>query len=72
MATQDLKQIIQDSVRETIREERLTLWMALLPRVSDDEMQDIETQFGSPADYDTDEFVDMTDWVRKCWLSNGV
>lgn len=68
MDTPELKQIIQESVRETVREvlreERLTLWMALLPCVNDEEMQAIQTQFGSPTDYDTDEFVDMTDWVR--------
>ncbi|MGB0564576.1 MAG: hypothetical protein ACPGVO_22665 [Spirulinaceae cyanobacterium] len=54
-----------ETVREVLREERLTLWLALLPRVSDDEMQEIQAQFGVPADYATDEFVNMTDWVRQ-------
>ena len=27
-------------------------------------MQEIQEQFGSPSDYDKDDFVNMTDWVR--------
>ncbi|MDB9493758.1 hypothetical protein PN441_00950 [Spirulina major CS-329] len=68
MEAPELKQLIQESVRETVREvlreERLTLWMALLPHVSHDEMQEIQAQFGVPTDYATDEFANMTDWVR--------
>ncbi|MCL1467838.1 hypothetical protein [Argonema galeatum] len=68
MEAQELKDIIQESVRETIREvlkeERLALCLALIPRVSEKEMQAIKKQFGSPSDYDKDDFVNMTDWVR--------
>lgn len=72
MEAQELKQIIQESIRETIREtirevlkeERLALSLALIPRVSEKEMQEIQEQFGSPSDYDKDDFVNMTDWVR--------
>jgi uncharacterized protein (DUF433 family) len=35
-----------------------------LPFVSDDEQTEINTDFGSPSDYDKDEVVDMTDWVK--------
>jgi hypothetical protein len=37
----------------------------MIPCVSDKEMQEIREQFGSPADYNTQEFVNMTDWVRN-------
>ncbi|PSB20895.1 hypothetical protein C7B65_05665 [Phormidesmis priestleyi ULC007] len=69
MEAQELKELIQQSVRETIhevlREERLALCLALIPRVSEKEMQEIRGQFGSPSDYDKSEFVNMTDWVRN-------
>jgi hypothetical protein len=69
METQELQTIIRQSVRESIREilreERLALCLALIPRVSNKEMQEIREQFGSPADYNTQEFVNITDWVRN-------
>ena len=68
MEAQELKQIIQKSVRETIREvlkeERLAFSLALISRVSEKEMREIQEQFGSPSDYDKDDFVNMTDWVK--------
>ncbi|WP_265266634.1 hypothetical protein [Spirulina subsalsa] len=65
METQDLKELIRDTIRTVLREERLTLWLALLPRVSNREMKAIETEFGKPTDYQTEEALDMTDWVRN-------
>ncbi|QYX31266.1 hypothetical protein [Sphaerospermopsis torques-reginae] len=69
METQELKTLIQETVRETmlevLKKERLALCLALIPRVSDREMQEIQEQFGSPSDYDQDEFINMTDWVRN-------
>ncbi|PPJ64142.1 hypothetical protein [Cuspidothrix issatschenkoi] len=69
METQELKTLIQETVRETmlevLKKERLALCLALIPRVSDREMREIEKQFGSPSDYDQDEFINMTDWVRN-------
>lgn len=69
METQELKTLIQETVRETmlevLKKERLALCLALIPRVSDREMREIEKQFGSPSDYDRDEFINMTDWVRN-------
>jgi hypothetical protein len=69
METQELKTLIQETVRETmlevLKKERLALCLALIPRVSDKEMQEIQEQFGSPSDYDQDEFINMTDWVRN-------
>ena len=69
MEIQELKTLIQETVRETmlevLKKERLALCLALIPRVSDKEMQEIQEQFGSPSDYDQDEFINMTDWVRN-------
>jgi hypothetical protein len=55
--TQELKQLL----KETIREERLSLSMILIPYASDKENQEIQSKFGSPTQYSKDEFVDMTD-----------
>lgn len=69
MEIQELKTLIQETVRETmlevLKKERLALCLALIPRVSDKEMQEIQEQFGSPSDYDQDDFINMTDWVRN-------
>jgi protein tyrosine/serine phosphatase len=69
MEIQELKTLIQETVRETmlevLKKERLALSLALIPRVSDKEMQEIQEQFGSPSDYDQDDFINMTDWVRN-------
>jgi hypothetical protein len=32
--------------------------------VSDDEQAEIDADFGSPSDYEDDELIDMTDWVK--------
>ena len=35
-----------------------------MPFVSDDEQAEIEVSLGSPDDYNKDEFIDLTNWVR--------
>jgi hypothetical protein len=64
MDTQVLKELIKESIREVLREERLALCYILLPDVSKKELQEIEQKFGSPSNYNTDEFINMTDWVK--------
>lgn len=64
MEIQELKALIKESVREVLREERLLLCQALIPYVSDEEQAEIESEFGSPSDYDDDEVVDMTHWIK--------
>jgi len=64
MEIQELKVLIKESVREVLREERLWLCETLVPYVSDAEQIELEEEFGFPADYDTDELIDMTDWVK--------
>jgi hypothetical protein len=64
MKTQELKVLIKESVREVLREERLLLCQLLMPYVSDDEQAELDADFGSPLDYDDDELLDMTHWVK--------
>jgi hypothetical protein len=63
-AQEDLKQLIKESIREVFREERLTLCEIMIPHVSKQELQEIHAKFGSPATYQEDDFVDVTDWVN--------
>ncbi|MFM7441172.1 MAG: hypothetical protein ACKO2V_21680 [Snowella sp.] len=65
METQELKTLIKESVREVLREERLILCHTLMPYISEPEQKEIETELGSPSDYEDDELIDMTDWVKN-------
>ncbi|MEA5449002.1 hypothetical protein VB780_10515 [Leptolyngbya sp. CCNP1308] len=62
--SQTLKALIKESLREVLREERMNLCQLLMPFVSDDEQAEIEASLGSPDDYNEDEFIDLTNWVR--------
>jgi len=62
--SQTLKALIKESLREVLREERMNLCQLLMPFVSDDEQTEIEASLGSPDDYNEDEFIDLTNWVR--------
>ena len=61
---EDLKKMIKESIREVLREERLSLCEIMIPRVSKKEMQEIQAKYGSPTRYRGDDFVDVTDWVK--------
>jgi hypothetical protein len=65
MQTQELKTLIKESVREVLREERLILCHTLMPYISETEQKEIETELGSLSDYEDDELIDMTDWVKN-------
>ena len=60
-----LKDIIKQSIKEVLREERLNLYLSILPRVSNKEMKEIERLYGSPEDYNKADFIDKTDWLMK-------
>ncbi len=62
---EDLKKLIKESIREVLREERLSLCEIMIPRVSRKELDEIHTKFGSPPNYREDDFTDMTDWVKE-------
>jgi hypothetical protein len=64
MEMETLKQLIKESIREVLREERLSLMQVLIPDVSDQEMKEISKKFYSPEKYDEHDFVDMTNWVK--------
>ena len=64
MEALELKALIKESIREVLREERLILCQVLVPFIDAEEQIEIETEFGSPSDYDADERIDMTHWVR--------
>ncbi|MHA1887514.1 MAG: hypothetical protein ACTSX0_05785 [Promethearchaeota archaeon] len=61
----NLKEILKESVREVIKEERMTLYEIMIPYVSDKELNEIHKKYGSPSDYDEGDFVDMTEWIRN-------
>jgi hypothetical protein len=64
MENQELKDLIKETMREVLREERLILCKILMPYVDDTEQAELEAEFGSPTDYDEDEVIDMTAWVK--------
>jgi hypothetical protein len=61
----DLKEIIKESVREAIFEERIKLYETLIPTVSKKEMNDIETRYGNPKDNGKQDLKDNTEWINK-------
>ena len=65
MEIQELKALIKESMREVLREERLMLCKVLMPYVDDAEQAELEAEFGSPTNYQDDEAVDMTAWVKN-------
>ena len=64
MEIRELKTLIKDTMREVLREERLILCKILTPYVDDAEQAELEAEFGSPSDYDENEMIDMTTWVK--------
>lgn len=65
MDTESLKELIKESIREVLQEERLNLCKILIPEVDERELSEIENKFGTPDEYEGEEFIDMTDWVRN-------
>lgn len=65
MDSNELKQLVKESLREVLREERLKLCQVLIPYVSDKEMEEIQTKLGSPPDPKETEFINMTAWVKN-------
>jgi hypothetical protein len=64
MEIQELKLLIKETMREVLREERLLLCKVLVPYVTDEEQTEIKAEFGSPTDYEEDEAIDITAWVK--------
>jgi hypothetical protein len=53
----------QEPMSEVLRKQRFALSLSQLPYVSDEEQADIEKCFGSPSDYNRDDYIDATDWL---------
>jgi hypothetical protein len=51
-------------ILQSILEERLLLGQSLVPYISDEEQAEIEADLGKPSDYELDESVDVTSWVK--------
>ncbi|HLP91089.1 MAG TPA: hypothetical protein VK184_21225 [Nostocaceae cyanobacterium] len=65
MENQELKALIKESIREVLREERMLLCQVLIPYLSDEEQEELNAELGSPSDYEDEETIDMTDWVKN-------
>lgn len=65
MKTENMKKLIKESIREVLKEERMSLYEALIPYVSKNELKEIHKKFKTPKDHNEDDFIDMTDWVKK-------
>ena len=44
----EIKKLVEKTIKETIREEFLKLRMELIPEISDEEMKEIEKKYKSP------------------------
>lgn len=66
MEMETLKQLMKESIREVLREERLSLMQVLIPDVSDQEMKEIIKKFDSPDKYDKEDVSER----RKALISN--
>lgn len=64
MEAGELKALIKESIREVLKEERMLLCQVLIPYVSEEEQEELDKILGSPSDYEDEEWVDMTDWVK--------
>jgi hypothetical protein len=56
----DLILLIKETIRETIKEEMLSLYLSILPKVRNEELEDIKiNSFSKSDDYD---YLDITDY----------
>ena len=65
MNKQELKDLIKETMREVIQEERQSLCQILIPYVSDEEQKELEVELGKPISQDDEELIDLTDWVKN-------
>ncbi|TAL68192.1 MAG: hypothetical protein EPN82_12415 [Bacteroidetes bacterium] len=57
----DMYLMIKRAVSEAIKEERMNLYLSLLPEVDEDEMKDIISKHGKPSK--NNEYEDMTNLI---------
>ena len=56
---EDLRRVVREVVREELRREMRRLFMELIPYVSDEEMKEIEEEFGSPEEWKDEEMKEI-------------
>ena len=61
--TDDLVLLIKEAISETIKAERMKLIEAIIPKVSELEMEDIIDLYGNKPE--PKEYVDMTSWLEN-------
>ena len=61
MEKQELKALIKETTREVIQEERQKLCQILIPYISDEEQQELESEFSQLLEEDNEELVDLND-----------
>jgi len=60
----ELKKLIKESVKEAIKEERLNLYLSIIPYVSEKEQREIEKLYGEPSKYNEKKFKDMKEKIH--------
>ncbi|AFY62001.1 hypothetical protein [Synechococcus sp. PCC 6312] len=63
METQELKALIKESLREG----RLFQCQSLMPSITDEAQGEIISELGVPTDYENQELIDMTEWVKNSY-----
>ncbi len=61
----ELKKLIKESVKEAIKEERINLYLSIIPYVTEKEQKEIERLYGDPSKYDEKKFKDITKWLGE-------
>ena len=64
MVGEELKEIIKESIREVLKEERFSLYEILIPYITQKELNEIQKKVGSPQKYHENDFADMTVWIK--------
>lgn len=65
IAADRIRSIVKKTVRETIREELLKLYILMAPEITTKEQKELEKIYKKPSKKQYNKFVDMTDWVGK-------
>ena len=60
MENQELKNLIKESIRKILREERLLLCNMLMPYISDQEQKELSRELGELQDYENEELINRT------------
>ena len=65
MENQELKNLIKESFREVLREERLLLCNILMPYVNDQEQKEVDQKLGKLQEYKKEKLIDINYWLKQ-------